>query len=131
MNQVTILDPGWTWTKRARMTAGVRVGNIIYTSGLVAYDREGRLIGPGDAKAQTRQIFSNLSELLAEAHASLEDIIKITTFLTDLDYYSDFAAVRAETFPNTRPVGTTVGTSALAAPEFLVEIEAIAMINRD
>ena len=129
MRDVTVLDPGWEWTRRSGMTVGVRVGGVIYTSGLVALDHHGNLVGAGDPAAQTRQVFANLQEVLAEAGATLEHVIKITTFLTDLAHYTAFAAERAIAFPRRRPTGTTVGTPALALPGLLLELEAIALIG--
>ena len=74
------LDPGWAWTKKYNVGAGVQVGDTIYTSGLVALNSDGNVIGE-DAYTQSSQIFKNIENLLVVAGATMADVIKINTFL--------------------------------------------------
>ena len=105
-------------------------GQLIFVSGLTARDDTGALVGRGDVRAQTRKILENLSAILAEAGATLEDVVKVTVFIRNMD--RDFRAiheVRAEFFPNNPPASTMVEVSRLVDPDHLIEIEAIAVIS--
>ena len=104
---------------------GVQVGELLFISGQVAQDNEGNLVGPGDCEAQTRHIMSRIQTIAEAAGATMRDVVKTTTFLTDLAVYSAFSRVRAETFPNSPPASSTVIVAGLVRPEFLVEVEAI------
>ncbi len=106
----------------------VQVGELLFISGQIAQDNEGNLVGPGDCEAQTRQIMSRIQTIAEAAGATMRDVVKITTFLTDLAGYPDFSRVRAETFPNSPPASSTVIVAGLVRPEFLVEVEAIVHI---
>jgi reactive intermediate/imine deaminase len=102
---------------------------LIFISGSVGVDANGQLVGKDDVGAQTRQIFRNIEALLAQAGASLKDVVKITTFIVPMERYSEFAAVRAEVFAGQYPASSTVGVSALVSPDYLIEIEAIAVVD--
>lgn len=114
----------------ASYSAGVVVpdGRLVFISGTVAMDDNGDVIAPGDMEAQSRHIFARISELLAEAGAGLDNIVKITTFVTDMSKYAGFSKVRGEVFGSDYPASATVGVSALVKPELLVEVEAIAVV---
>ena len=104
---------------------GVQVGELLYISGQVAQDNGGNLVGPGDGEAQTRHIMSRIQTIAEAAGATMGDVVKITTFLTDVAIYPDFSRVRAETFPSSPPASSTVIVAGLVRPELLVEVEAI------
>jgi len=125
----TSVDPGWAWLKKFGITAGEKVGDTIYLSGAVAFDNDGNVVGAGDLYAQTRKVFENIEEALQSAGATMADIVKITTFLTDLSRYAEYGKARREAFPNGVPASTAVGTPALVMPELLVEVEAIAVVG--
>ena len=104
----------------------------IYISGQVALDEHGAIVGAGDLAAQTTQVMRNLGLALAAAGASFADVVKITTYV--VNYRPEQRAVlgqaRAPFFAGrTPPASTLVGVAALAAPEWLVEIEAVAVIG--
>lgn len=104
----------------------------IYTAGQVSIDELGHLVGAGDLAAQTAQAMKNVGLALAAAGASFEDVVKITTYV--VDYKPEQRAIigkaRSPFFVNrTPPASTLVGVSALALPEWLVEIEAIAVTD--
>ena len=122
------LDPGWAWTKKFNIGASVKVGDTIYTSGLVALDSDGNVIGE-DVYTQSSQIFKNIESLLAVAGATMADVIKINTFLTDMSQYGEFSKARNEAFPAGVPASASYSTPALALPSLLVEVEAIAIIG--
>ena len=111
------------------VAAGTRT---IHTAGQVSIDEHGTLVGAGDLAAQTAQAMRNVGLALAAAGASYADIVKITTYV--VDYKPEHRAVigkaRAPFFANgTPPASTLVGVAALALPEWLVEIEAVAVLD--
>ena len=123
------LNPDWPWASQFRIAQGVQVGNTVYVSGQVAFDPQGNLVGGDDMGAQARQVFVNIQAVLAEAGATMEDVVKITAFLTDMSRYAEYAAARTEAFPNNIPASATVTTPILVNNDLLVEVEAIAEIG--
>jgi enamine deaminase RidA (YjgF/YER057c/UK114 family) len=105
---------------------------MIFISGQVAVDKEGKLVGPGDLKTQIRQVVSNLKAALAAAGASASDIVKTNTYIVNYKQ-SDYGAMRdarSELFPDGEPPASTlVGVSALAADGLMIEMEAIAAVK--
>ena len=112
------------------MSQGVKVtgGTTVYTSGQVARNSQGEVVGVEDAGAQTRQVLENLKSVLAEAGATLDDIVKVVVYVTNVDDFAEVHRVRAEYFQKDYPASTLVEVSALAGPDLLVEIEAVAVI---
>lgn len=123
------LNPGWAWTEKIRVTPGIQVGDTVYTSGQVAFAPDGSIIGVGDVAAQSRAVLDNLRAVLAEAGATMDDVVKILVFLIDVKDFPIFAAARAEAFPGKIPASSVVGAPAFAHPDLLVEVEAIAVIG--
>jgi enamine deaminase RidA (YjgF/YER057c/UK114 family) len=123
------IDPGGAWAKRLNISAGVKIGDTIYLSGTVAFDSDGNVIGAGDMYAQAKQTFKNIEEALESAGAKMEDVVKITTFLTDMSGYREFGRARTEAFPKGVPASAAYATPALIKPELLVEVEAIAVVG--
>lgn len=122
------LDPGWAWTKKFNLSAGVKIGDTIYTSGLVAFDSDGNVVGD-DVYTQAKQTFQNIEELLSSAGATMADVIKINTFLTDITQYGEFGRARTDAFPAGVPASAAYATPALVMPALLVEVEAIAVVG--
>jgi reactive intermediate/imine deaminase len=122
-----VVDPGWAWDDRLPLAQAQQIGNTIYVSGQVAYNAGGQLVGEGDIQAQTRQVFQNIKEILAAAGASMQDIIKINTYITDQSKFMDMLAVRKEIFGDKPPASTAVVVAGLAFPGLLIEVEAIAV----
>jgi len=100
---------------------------LIFVAGQLARDRAGNVVSKGDMRAQIRQVGENIKAALAAAGASLADIVKTNTFVTDMDEYFRHVDVRMEYFGPALPTSTTVEVRRLAHPDFLVEIEAVAM----
>jgi 2-iminobutanoate/2-iminopropanoate deaminase len=109
-------------------TDAVRAGDLLFVSGCVALDGEGNLVGEGDVVAQARQVFENIGLCLSAAGASFADVVKVTTFLTDIDDRARINPVRQEFFGGARPASTLVEVSALVLPGFLIEVEAVAVV---
>jgi reactive intermediate/imine deaminase len=106
-------------------------GRTVYVSGQVSLDAAGKVVGAGDVGAQARQVFENLKTVLAAANATLEDVVKITVFMTDLSGLSAFRKLRNEYFPKDPPASSLVQVVALVLPELLIEIEAVAVVSAE
>ena len=107
---------------------GVRVGEFLFVSGQIAQGSDGNLVGGADCAAQTRQVMARIRTIVEAAGATMQDVVKITTFLVNLDDYPAFSTARSETFPTSPPASSTVVVAALVRPEFLVEVEAVVHI---
>ncbi|MFC3574301.1 RidA family protein [Streptomyces yaanensis] len=104
-------------------------GRFVAVSGQLALDENGKLVGEGDPAAQARQVFENLRRCLAAAGAAFDDVVKLTFFVTDMAYLPAIRAARAEHIPEDRlPAASAVQVVALVRPEFLMEIEAYAVL---
>ncbi len=115
-------------------TAGVgyshvaKAGDTVYIAGQIALNAGGNLVGKGDVEAQTHQVYANLQAILEELGGSLEDIVKLTTYLTDRGHLEAFRRVRNRFFRDPFPPNTLLFVSGLAHPDYLVEIEAVAFL---
>jgi enamine deaminase RidA (YjgF/YER057c/UK114 family) len=102
----------------------------VYVAGQVALDSTGKLVGAGDFRAQAEQVFANLRRALASVGASFADVVKTTTFITDAKQVPALREVRTRHLdPKYPPASTLLVVSALARPELLIEIEAIAVLR--
>jgi len=111
-------------------TDAVRAGDLLFVSGVVPVDGDGRVVGGDDIVEQARQVFRNMGEVLAAAGASFADVVKVTVFLTDVDDRPLVNPVRQEVFGETRPASTLVEISRLAVPGARIEVEAVAVLAR-
>jgi 2-iminobutanoate/2-iminopropanoate deaminase len=109
-------------------TDAVQANGLLFVSGCVAVDADGRLVGD-DVVAQARQVFANIGAILDAAGARFADIVKVTVYLLDVDHRQRINAVRQEVFGEARPASTLVEVSRLAVPGALLEIDAIAAIG--
>ena len=109
-----------------------RGGSVLHLAGQVAWDKDGKLVGPGDLAAQTRQALANIRTVLAAAGASPADILRLRTYVVDHtpEKLGPVLAEIAQFYGKTLPAPNTfIGVSALALPEFLIEIEATAAVD--
>ena len=119
---------------RVHSTAGVgyshvaKAGDTVYIAGQIALGADGNLVGKDDAEAQTHQVYANLQAILEELGGSLEDIVKMTTYLTDRSHLQAFRHVRNRFFSDPFPPNTLLFINGLAHPDYLVEIEAVAFL---
>jgi 2-iminobutanoate/2-iminopropanoate deaminase len=109
-------------------TDAVRAGNLLFISGFVPVDGEGRLV-EGDVAAQARQVFANLGSVLAAAGATFADVVKVTVYLTDIDDRPRINPVRQEVFGDARPASTLVEVSRLVVPGAKLEVDAVALLS--
>ncbi|MFE9811023.1 RidA family protein [Streptomyces sp. NPDC005227] len=105
-------------------------GRFVAVSGQLPLDEDGEIVGEGDAEAQARQVFENLRRCLAAAGATFDDVVKLTFFVTDMAHMPAIRAARAAHLPADRlPAASAVQVAALVRPEFLMEIEAYAVVG--
>ena len=116
-----IIPPGAA--PNPNLSPGIRVGNMLYVSGNVGTDSNGNLAE--GCEAQSRQVMANIRAIVEAAGGRMEDVCKITCFLTNMDDYAAYSKVRLETWPSNPPASSTVGVTCLVRPEMLVEVEAI------
>jgi enamine deaminase RidA (YjgF/YER057c/UK114 family) len=83
-------------------------------------------VGVADMRAQAKQTFANIREILALAGATMDDVVKITAFITDIAKYGHYSEIRAQTFTRNVPASSTVAVSGLINPDLLLEVEAVA-----
>lgn len=117
---------GYTHVVRARG------GTTVYIAGQVSADAQGNVVAPGDLAGQTRQVFQNLATALAAAGAEFRHLVKITTFIVNYqpEMRPAYRAVRDEFLDaQALPASTLVGVQALASPDYLIEVEAIAVLD--
>ena len=120
---------GWTWADNLSHDLGVQVDDTIWVSGQISFDPQGNIVGMGDIRAQCEQTFQNVAEVLAVAGATMDDVVKITAWLTDMRNYAEYNEARTAAFPGRLPASATVHSPQLARPGLLVEIEAVAVLG--
>jgi 2-iminobutanoate/2-iminopropanoate deaminase len=101
---------------------------ILYLAGQVAYDKDGGVAHRGDFKGQARAVFTAIKALVEAGGGKLENIVKLNTYVTDVKNRPDYRAVRDEFFGSKGPASTMVEVSALAHPDYLIEVEAVAFV---
>ena len=113
-------------TPLAAYSQVVKAGNIITTAGFIATNQNGDLVGEEDIEKQTRQSIENMIKALESVDSCLENVIKVTVYLSDMSFYKQMNAVYNEYFENIKPARATVG-GKLVLPSLLFEIDAIAV----
>jgi reactive intermediate/imine deaminase len=125
-NPGTVAAPIGSYSHAVRVETGDAVW--LYLSGQLAFDAEGHLVGPGDLRAQTQQVFENLARVLEANGASFEHVVKIQTFFTTLDDLPASREVRSRYLPAEPPASTSVRVAALVVPEALIEVDVVAVV---
>lgn len=116
---------------RLAFAYGVRAGDTLWIAGQVARDGEGRLVGEGDPAAQAAQCFANLRHVVEAAGGTLDDIVRVNMYVTERSHREVVNAERGRVFPGPhRPVGTLLIVAGLALPEYLIEVDAVAVLAR-
>jgi 2-iminobutanoate/2-iminopropanoate deaminase len=111
--------------------AAVTGGKIVFISGQVALDKSGNVVGKDDFRAQVQQVFDNLKAAVEAAGGDFSDVIKLNSYLLDFSHLQEFREVRDKYInPKNPPASTAVQVSKLFRPEFLVEIEAVAVVKK-
>jgi 2-iminobutanoate/2-iminopropanoate deaminase len=101
---------------------------VLYLSGQVAYDAKGGTAHAGDFKAQARAALRAVKDQIEAGGGTLKDVVKVNTYLTDIRHRAEYGPIREEFFGKKMPAHTLVAVAALAQPEFLIEVEAVAVL---
>ena len=111
-------------------TQVVKVHNTVYIAGQVGVARDGSVVGKGDPEAQARQVWHNLEAAVTSVGGTLQNIVKTTTYVTNIEYAAAIRKVREELYRSSRPpTSTLLVVAGLANPDFMMEIEAIAVVG--
>jgi enamine deaminase RidA (YjgF/YER057c/UK114 family) len=111
-------------------TQVVKVGNTVYIAGQVAVAPDGGIVGKGDPQAQVRQVWRNLEAAVKSVGGTIQNIVKTTTYITNIEYAAAVREVRNEVYRSLQPpTSTLLVVSQLASPDYMVEIEAIAVVD--
>ena len=102
---------------------------MLWISGQVAIDKDGKLVGQNDLRVQAVQVLENIKAILRANGAGMEDIVKVTVYVTDIRAFNDIADIRENYFPSDGPASVICEVNALAWPEFLIEIESVAVVS--
>ncbi len=125
----TNYSSGAKWEDIVGYSRAVRVGNIIEVTGTVAVDENNQLVGKEDAYAQTKFIIEKIERVLLSAGSSLKDIVRTRMFVTDISRWEEYGKAHGEFFSVIKPCTTMIEVKGLIAPEYLIEIEATAIIS--
>ena len=132
MNKMQYIDPGWRWDENFPLSQGIRTGNLVFLSGQVPFDSDGNVVGVGDLRLQTRQVFENIKGILQEAGAGFQDVVKMTTFLPSILPITIKSPIILKYARNTlaghKPCSTGVQVSALVDPDLMLEVEVVALL---
>lgn len=120
---------GAPWEKIVGYSRAVKVGNTIEVTGTVALNEQNQVVGVNDPYAQTRYILEKIAKVLEQAGAGMKDVVRTRLFVTDISKWEEYGRAHGEFFADIRPCTTLVEVSALISPEYLIEIEATAILT--
>ena len=120
---------GAKWENVVGYSRMVKIGNVVEVTGTVAVDENNFLVGGNDAYEQTKFIIQKIDAFLLRAGASLKDVIRTRMYVTDISRWEEYGRAHGEFFKEIRPCTTMVEVSKLISPEYLIEIEASAIIG--
>lgn len=119
---------GSKWEDIVGYSRAVKVGNIIEVTGTVASGDDGNVVGKNDAYEQTKFIYQKIEAVLQRAGATMKDVVRVRMFVTDISRWQEYGKAHSEFFRDIKPCNTMVEVSALIEPDYLIEIEATAII---
>jgi 2-iminobutanoate/2-iminopropanoate deaminase len=125
-----IIQPKSLSDPRPRYSQGILAdgGKLLFIAGQTASDKDGNVVGKGDIEAQAHQVFKNIRAVLEEAGGSLDNLAMTTTYITDRKYREGYNRVRQQYYKNNSPTSTLVIITGLAHPDYLIEINGIAVL---
>ena len=125
----TNFSSGAKWEDIVGYSRAVKVGNVIEVTGTVAIDDNNMLVGRDDPYEQTLFIIKKIERVLQQAGATLNDVVRTRMFVTDISRWEEYGKAHGEFFRDIKPCTTMVEVNSLIAPEYLIEIEATAIIE--
>jgi enamine deaminase RidA (YjgF/YER057c/UK114 family) len=125
----TNYSSGAKWEDIVGYSRAVKVGNTIEVTGTVAVDENSLLVGKDDAYVQTKFIIEKIRGVLQQAGSSLNDVVRTRMFVTDISRWEEYGKAHGEFFATIKPCTSMIEVKGLIAPEYLIEIEATAIIN--
>ncbi len=120
---------GAKWEDIVGYSRAVKMGNIVEVTGTVAVDEQGKIAGAGNAYEQTKYIIQKIEKVLHQAGAKLSDVVRTRMFVTNISLWEEYGRAHGEFFKTIKPCTTLVEVSKLISPEYLIEIEATAIIS--
>ena len=120
---------GSKWEHVIGYSRAVKVGNVIEVTGTVASGDDGKVVGKDDAYSQTKYIYEKIEAALLRAGATMKDVVRVRMFVTDISRWQEYGKAHSEFFRDIKPCNTMVEISALIEPEYLIEIEATAIVS--
>ena len=130
MTQRINISSGAIWEDKVGYSRAVKVGNHIEVSGTVASDDNGNVVGENDPYQQTKYILQKIEKALVNAGASLQDVVRTRMFVTDISRFEEFGRAHGEAFSMIKPCTSMLEVKGLVAPEYLIEIEATAILSK-
>ncbi|MGN6402043.1 MAG: RidA family protein [Flavisolibacter sp.] len=121
---------GAKWEDIVGYSRAVKIGNTIEVTGTVAVDENNNLIGEGSAYLQTKFILQKIESVLKQAGAELKDVVRTRMFVTDISQWEEYGRAHGECFKNIKPCTSMIEVKGLIAPEYLIEIEATAIVEK-
>jgi enamine deaminase RidA (YjgF/YER057c/UK114 family) len=128
MTNRTIYSSGAIWEDKVGYSRAVKVGNYIEVSGTVASDENGSIVGKDNPYEQTKFILRKIEKALLQAGASMTDVVRTRMFVTDISRFEEYAKAHGEVFHTIRPCTSMLEVKGLVSPEYLIEIEATAIL---
>ena len=125
----TNYSSGAKWEDIVGYSRAVKFGNVIEVTGTVAVDENSLLVGQDDAYGQTKYIIEKIERVLQSAGASLKDVVRTRMFVTDISRWEEYGKAHGEFFKDIKPCTSMIEIKGLIAPEYLIEIEATAIIT--
>jgi enamine deaminase RidA (YjgF/YER057c/UK114 family) len=120
---------GAPWEKIVGYSRAVKVGNTIEVTGTVALDEQNNIVGVNDPYQQTVFILRKIGAVLEQAGATMKDVVRTRLYVTDISRWEEYGRAHGEIFADIRPCTTMIEVNALIAPEYLIEIEATAILT--
>ncbi|KIC90958.1 RidA family protein [Flavihumibacter sp. ZG627] len=120
---------GAPWEEIVGYSRAVKIGNIIEVTGTVSVNEHNEIVGVGNAYAQTKHIIEKIAKVLEQAGSGLKDVVRTRMFVTDISLWEEYGRAHGEFFSVIKPCTTMVEVKALIAPEYLIEIEASAILT--